>query len=138
MNLDLGKLAFNALASRRLDGSADGNSQTIGNANDDVADRSLQPRIGERNTSARQRGNNQPASRLGVNTAGHRTNLDTAATRLEFCQSQDIIEFDAPAATLGSDLAFAFVHLDSAAPRFQDHDSPTFDIDLSPTGLGRH
>src|SRR5260370_16317417 len=75
MNLDLGKLAFNALASGRFDGGADGNSQTIGNVNDDVADRSLQPRIGERNTSPRQRRNNPPASRLAVNPARHPSSL---------------------------------------------------------------
>src|SRR5260370_25668380 len=109
----------------------------IGKEMANADDRSLQRRTGERNPSARQLGNNRPSSRPGVIPAGHRTNLDTAATGLDFCRSQDIIELDAPAATLGSDFAFAFVHLDPAAPRFQDHDFPSSDIEIAPAGLGR-
>src|SRR5262249_48096975 len=98
VDLDLGKLALNPLASGGFYSRADRDAQAVRNIHNDTADGGLQARICECNASPRQRCNDGTASGFGSDPADHRADLNAATARLDLGWSHDVFELDTPAA----------------------------------------
>src|SRR5262249_4735272 len=137
VDLDLGKLALNPLASGGFYSRADRDAQAVRNIHNDIADGGLQARICECNSSASQRGNNGTASGLSADPAYDRADLNAAASGLHLDGSHDIVELDTAAAALRSDLADALVDLNSATSSFQPHYLAGSDPQVSAARFGR-